>query len=313
MFAVTAVMLAVIVPVTQRQQLNDWYVLQTYEPTSQIADLAGATTMTEYGRRLFYLNKPEIMLDKVSFTAKCNQMEQSIVLGCYISRDGIYLYKVTDTRLQGVIEVTAAHEMLHVGYERLSTKERDRINALLLSDYKKLTDKRVIDTIKTYQEKDPNIVLNELHSILPTEVKSLSAELDDYYKKYFIDRSKVTGLSAKYENEFVSREQNIDKYDQDLESKKRQIDSNLNQIDLLASSLSIEKARMDNYRKAGDVVAYNNSVPAYNQMVNQYNALVKTTQVEIDSYNAIVEKRNSLAVDIKSLVDSIDSRPQLQN
>lgn len=312
-FAVAVLFVAVSVPFVQRQQINDWYVLQSYEPSLQVKSLADATSMSDYGRKLFYVNDPQVVADKVSFTAKCNQREQSIVLGCYISNDGIYLYQVTDTRLNGIVEVTAAHEMLHVGYERLNRGEKERIDELLMSDYKKITDARVLDTIKAYQDKDPSVVLNELHSILPTEVETLSSELEEYYKKFFNDRTKVTGLSQKYENEFVAREKTIEAYDNDLTSKKSEIDRDLAQIDRLADALSTEKARLDNYRQLGDITSYNNSVPIYNQMVNQYNALVRSTQQTIDEYNIIVEKRNSAATDIRILTNSIDSRPQLQN
>jgi len=312
-FSVVAITLAFVIPFSQRQQFNDWYVLQSYKPSAQVSSLASATAMTDYGRKLFYVNDPELIADKASFTAKCNQMEESIVLGCYISNDGIFLYQVKDQRLNGVVEVTAAHEMLHVGYERLNNSEKNRINALLLAEYKNIKDKRLIDTIKAYEAKDPAVVLNELHSILPTEVTKLSGELEDYYTKYFTDRSLVTALSSKYENEFITREQKIEAYDTELTQKKQQIDSNLAQIERLSDALNIEKSRMDNYRQSGDITSYNNSVGPYNQLVNQYNSLVRSTQSQIDSYNVLVENRNTLAGDIKSLVDSIDSRPQLQN
>ena len=78
--------------------------------------------MTDKGRNLFYVYDPQL-LDKDGFNTQCTIEEQSIVLGCY-DGSGIYLYDISDVRLEGVEEVTSAHEMLHAAYGRLSAKEK---------------------------------------------------------------------------------------------------------------------------------------------------------------------------------------------
>ena len=71
------------------------------------------------------------------------------MLGCYHSnQDGIFLYNVQDARLAGVQQVTAAHEMLHAAYDRLSTKDKNYVDGLLM-DYlqERPQDQRIIDTM----------------------------------------------------------------------------------------------------------------------------------------------------------------------
>lgn len=307
------VFVAVALPLTQQQKISDWYSLRQYQPSQQVQYLAETTTMTDYGRKLFYVNNPQIIADKLTFRSKCTQMEESIVLGCYISKQGIYLYSVKDERLKGVIEVTAAHEMLHVAYERLNASEKNRINRLLQDTFQQTKDQRIIKTIQKYQTNDPSVVSNELHSILPTESEYLSPELEAYYSQYFSSRRKVVEYSTHYENEFTSREAVIEKYDSQLKTMKVSIDQGLAQADQLSQALSSEKQRIDSYRSGGEITLYNNSVPEYNRLVGQYNTLVRNLQAEIDKYNSLVEKRNATAGDIQTLVEAIDSRPQIQN
>ena len=116
----------------KHNEVLDWLATRGYEPSSLIATLASDTTMTPYAERLFYANRPEVQ-DKQAFNQSCTDpSEQVAVLGCFIgNRMGIYLYDVTDERLNGIEQVTAAHEMLHQAYQRLGKKEKTRINGLL--------------------------------------------------------------------------------------------------------------------------------------------------------------------------------------
>ncbi len=61
---------------------------------------------------------------QTSLTKIAVAWKRNAILGCYnpSSRD-IYIYNVTNSELDGVKEVTAAHEMLHAAWERLSESE----------------------------------------------------------------------------------------------------------------------------------------------------------------------------------------------
>ena len=178
--------------------------------------------MNEYGKKLFYVQRP-LLQNLDEFRNSCSTSEQTIVLGCYKTNVGIYIYGIEDSRLQGVKQVTAAHEMLHAAYDRLSQSEKNKVNQLTLSAFNQLTDERVKKNIESYRTRDASVVPNELHSILATEVDSLPPELEQYYKKYFIDRHKIVAFSNQYEGEFTRRESAIDAYDKQLEDTKSSI------------------------------------------------------------------------------------------
>lgn len=291
-----------------RQEILDWWVLRDYQPPTAVVQLADSTTMTDKARRIFYVNRPEIS-NATEFNSECSQ-ETSIVLGCYAPGRGIFLYNIDDPRLSGVKEVTAAHEMLHAAYDRLPTRDKIRINGLTQSAYLELTNPRIKANIAKYQAQDPGSVPNELHSILATEVGKLPAELEEYYKTYFSNRLAVVALSEHYEAEFTSREKQVNDFDEQLTSLKLEIDGLNQDLDLQHKALVSEKERLDGILRSGDVKEYNQLVSGYNAQVNDYNLSVKNAEKLIANYNQTVKKRNDIALEVKDLAQSIDSRPQ---
>jgi hypothetical protein len=292
--------------ITNVQEISDWFRLRNYEPPARVVKLADDTTMTDNTRRLFYVNHPDLG-DKQEFNDHCRTTEQSIVLGCYINTQGIFLLDVEDKRLNGVIEVTAAHEVLHAAYERLSKSEKDRVDKLTSDFFSKLKNQRILETVENYRKKDPSIVPNELHSILGTEVRDLSPELEKYYSQYFINRKIVVDFSEQYEQTFTNLRNQVDAYDAQLNQLKNQIDSNQQQITAANDSLQTDRANLDRLLASGNTDEYNQRVPAYNQSVANYNGLVNETRQLITTFNNIVEKRNALATVEQELVQAIDS------
>ena len=291
-----------------RQEIQDWWALRNYTPPVEIVELADATTMTDEGRNIFYVNKP-LVVDEVEFNSACRP-ESTIVLGCYISRGGIYLYDIQDPRLAGVKQVTAAHELLHAVYERLSPSERERIDTLTAEALQTVTQQRILDTVEEYRSGDANVVPNELHSIMATEVRQLPSELEDYYSKYFTNRLRIVEYSEKYETEFASRRQAVDKLDQELAQLKLEIEGAQNDLSLQYKALQNDKDQLDGLLASGQTEEYNSRVPGFNQQVSAYNRSVREVEAQINRYNALVEQRNNIAVEVQELVDSIDSRPQ---
>jgi hypothetical protein len=292
------------------QAIIDWWHLRGYQPSAQISEIATSTTMSDYGRRLFYVNHP-VLLDSDNFSKHCQvAAEKTIVLGCYKGGDrGIYLYNVTDERLSGVIETTAAHEMLHAGYARLSSNERQRIDTLLEQYYThNLTDERIRTTIEAYKISEPTELNNEMHSIFATELRELPAELESYYENYFSNRTLVVGMTERYQAEFTSRRDQAEAYDKQLATLKPIIDANQTEIKRQYSQIESTSSQLDAYKKAGRLDEYNQLVDTYNAKVHAYNALLTRTQSQIDEYNAVVEKRNGLALEERALTEALSGK-----
>lgn len=290
--------------------IEDWAKLRNYTPSSKVTALATQTTMTPYATRLFYVNHPALYTDTVSFRSQCSENEQTIVLGCYkAGENGISVYDVQDSRLQGIAQVTAAHEMLHGAYERLSTSDRQSVDTMLQNYYDNdLHDQRIKDTINDYKQTEPNDLLNEMHSIFGTEISNLPVNLENYYKQYFTNRSAVAAYAQKYQGEFNSRSEQIKSYDAQLEALKSQIGTEEASLNQQLAQLNSDRDRLDTYKQNQDFSQYNAAVPDFNQSVDAYNSGVRKLKADISRYNDLVNTRNAVAADLKGLDTSIDTR-----
>jgi len=298
----------------QAQALTDWWQLRGYTPPSAVSGLAAQDTMTDSAMHIFYVNHPDIESNPSQFQQDCGESEKTIVLGCYHSdQNGIFLYDVTDSRLAGVEQVTAAHEMLHAAYDRLSTKDKNYVDGLLQDYYKnQLNDQRIIDTINSYKQTEPDDVVNEMHSVFGSEVPNLPAPLENYYKRYFNNRQAVTNFASNYENEFTTRENQVKAYKAQLDQLKVSIQSQENDLDTQLKQINSDRAKLDSERSAGEIAQYNAGVSDFNQEVSSYNNSVETLRTTIKQYNQIVEQYNAVAKELASLAKSIDSRVQTQ-
>lgn len=284
-----------------KQAIYDWSRLRNYSPPDEIVQLAFDTTMSNHARNIFYVHHPQLN-NREEFSHNCSGFgEETIVLGCYVSNTGIYLFDVQEERLAGVEQVTAAHEMLHAAYDRLTDAERAKVDAMTQKAFESVTDERIKRSIENYRKRDASVVPNELHSILATEVRNLPPELENYYKKYFTDRLAVVGFSEKYEAVLTARRNKAAALELQISARKRDIES-------LEQSLTAER---DALRSDRQKVNSQEEAAAYNRRVNAYNERVQTLNSSIDQYNALVEDYKEVALDTKELYQALDSRPTL--
>lgn len=298
---------------SQSQRIGDWFRLRGYVPTAEIAAITEQTAMTGQGKHLFYINRPALE-DKTTFRQNCPDYEATIVIGCYRQgQGGIHVLKVDDPRLEGVEQVTAAHEMLHAAYDRLRSSERAEIETWL-QDFARngLADERVKETLKSYETTEPGQQANEMYAIFGTEVARLPAELEQHYQRYFSNRAAVVGFAANYQEAFTSRQRQVEAYDKQLNDLNTKIKTNTALLGRRRDELAGAEARLNEYRQAGDIARYNEGVGDYNQRVGAYNVLLEQTRAQIEEHNRIVEARNDIAaqsVELRQAIDS-DALPQ---
>jgi len=308
--AVIAILTLPFLAVTKAQAIIDWWKLRNYTAPAAVSSLAQQDTMTPLATHIFYVNHPDIESNVARFRQDCTVAEQAIVLGCYHSdQDGIYIYEVTNAQLDGVEQVTAAHEMLHGAYDRLSTKERNYIDGLLENYYKSgLKDQSVIDEINLYKQTEPNDVVNEMHSVFGTEVANLPAPLESYYRRYFTNRSVITTFASNYETEFTSRQSELNGTSTQLNTLRTQIDNEEDSLNSQLSQINTDKTTLDSERSSGQTAAYNAGIANYNHEVNVYNNALEVLKNDIAMYNQLVNSYNSLASELAALEKSIDTR-----
>jgi hypothetical protein len=291
--------------VSYRQDIVDRWQLFNYKPSSDVVALADSAALDGRGRDLFFVSDPKIE-GGAEFNASCTDTgEQSIVLGCY-SLQKIYIFNVTDTRLAGVKEVTAAHEMLHAAYERLSADERAKVDKMVKTQMGTIHDAHLNELTDLYNKEEPGELLNEMHSIIGTEYGSLNPDLENYYKQYFSNRAKLVAFSNDYAATFTDSQKRIATYEAQLADLKSQIDKNTAELSTMQAALAAKSAQLDTLRTSNSS-EYNSEVPGYNADARAYNNLASRTSTLIGQYNAIVEKRNGEAAAQNDLYHSLDS------
>ncbi|HUC96598.1 MAG TPA: hypothetical protein VMR16_02950, partial [Candidatus Saccharimonadales bacterium] len=134
------VMIAVIaLAIIYRQRIIDQINYWDYKPSSLIAGFAQRSSMSTEGKFLYYSAHPQLE-DSAQFNKSCTTTNSSVaIIGCYDGQN-IYIYNVTNTELDGIRDVTAAYEMLHAAYKRLSASDLTKVNMLIEAEYAKQND-----------------------------------------------------------------------------------------------------------------------------------------------------------------------------
>ena len=294
----------------REQQLIDWWRLRGYTPPAAVAQLAADDTMNAYTRHLFYLNRPQLPPTVNAFRGVCPENLDTIVLGCYHpDQNGIYIYAVQDPTLAGIQQVTAAHEVLHAVYARLSSSAREQLDAELQDYYKhSLTDTNVKAEVALYQRTEPNSVYDEMSCTFGTEVADLPPALGAYYAQFFTNRQKIVGYEQQYRAQFTSRRQQIAGYDTRLSTMKNQIDTLQRNLEAQNSSLDAQQTRLHQLMNSGQATAYNAAAVSYDRQVDSYNASLAGLKQQITAYNQLVDTRNAVAGQLTTLDGAIDTR-----
>lgn len=298
--------------VLNRQYLQDQYMVAQFKPNAAITTLVQNTKFSSQGTFYFYATHPELNTAE-KFNESCEKQEAgSAILGCY-TNGRIYIYDVPDERLNGIEEVTAAHEMLHAAYARLSDEERARVDRLLETAYTRLKTTELEKRMKYYDHTEPGESLNELHSILPTEFRDLGPELEEYYKKYFDDRSLIVSFHEKYQQVFHDLEMQSANLKTQLDQLNAQIATRTDSYEASRTSLEAEAAALDssyqslNRSDAAAVNAYNARVQAYNAQLASLRAAYEEITYLVAEYNQLVKQYNSVVTSQRELNQKIDS------
>ncbi|MGB3023257.1 MAG: hypothetical protein WBB39_00420 [Candidatus Saccharimonadales bacterium] len=279
-----------------RQFVIDQLTVWQYKPSSDITAIANRASFNDTGRFLFYASRPQIS-DRAEFNRQCRRLvEKTAILGCYVNRQ-IFVFDITDQRLDGIKEVTAAHEMLHAAYDRLSTSEKTRVDALISQQAERITDQKLRDRLALYDQTEPGERLNELHSILGSEIDNLSSELETYYKQYFTDRAALVALSNKYETVF-----------NEIEAKQTSLIDELNRLadqvsaasDVYTKALATLQADINNFNARARSGGFT-SQAAFNTERDRLLARQEKLQADRLAINANIDVYNQKKAELDAL------------
>lgn len=306
--------------VLNRQYVVDQLVVWQYQPSSEVAQLAERAQMNDKGTFYFYASEPQLD-GTAKFNEVCKRQEEnSAILGCF-TNGKIFVYNISDKRLNGVEEVTAAHEMLHAVYVRLSSSEKNHLNSLIDVEYQKLLrseDNDLKERMEYYARTEPGERDNELHSIIGTEVSSIGDELEEYYSQYFTGRQAIVALHDSYSSKF-------DELERSSTTLKSQLEQLSSEINTMTSQYNSEIAVLNDDIESFNIRAQNGGfsdqstfqaaraalegrVGVLTQTRSTIDTKVADYEVKRQAYNQTVDESNSLS---RSLDSSLAPAPSI--
>ena len=211
-----------------RQAINDHFRAANFDADEHILQVVEDIRLTDAGERVFLASHPTIDGSQ-HFNDQCARVdhaEQGHVLGCYVDNQ-IHLFGVTDDRLGNVIQVTAAHELLHATYSRLRAGEREELEKQLQATYEELSveNDQLRERMEVYSHLSKASYTNELHSVLGTEIRELPGWLEAHYARWFTDRASVVDDFEEYHSVFQELLDRANELQEQLEALREEYEA----------------------------------------------------------------------------------------
>ena len=298
------------------QRLADQIAVWNFAPTAVLETYADRSTMTELGEFLFYASSPVVNSEE-AFDAVCSQNEEEGIgtLGCYLPSTGaIHLYDITDERLDGMEEVIAAHEMLHAAWARMGDDELAAISPLLEAQaLRSEADPQFAARMAFYARSEPGERLNELHSILGTEVAELDPRLELHYADLFSDRQALVALHTVSNQVFVDIEKQAADLVAQLDALAAGIETDYESYTAGYDRLDADVQSFNARANTGDFDSqrhFDREYDALLQRRDDLDALYESISERDASYTALAAQLDSLNADVDDLNSSINIAPR---
>lgn len=285
-----------------QDRLKAW----SFKPSAEVAAIEEKLNLTDSGKLIFNASEP-VLESREDFNEHCNSHKKEVsTLGCYTNRK-IYLYDIKTDELPGIVESTAAHELLHAIWSRLSTSEQNSIKPKLDKVYSDNYDMLSKD-LEVY---DSDEVTDELYVRIATQIADLPNDLEEHYAKYFKDQDAVVAYYDSYITPFRKLEAEMETLEKELEDLGVTIDQKTAEYESRADALS---TAVDEFNNCANTVNCFSSQYAFNTRRNEL--LAEQTALDtlyeeinscIDAYNKKVEKYNSNLLRTQDLEDAINS------
>ena len=297
------------------QRISDQIAVWNFEPSAEIAGYADRSTMTDQGEFLFYASSPQVN-SQGEFDAVCSSDEEGVgTLGCYLPSSGsIHLYDITDERLDGMEEVIASHEMLHAAWARMGDEQRAVLSPLLEQQATAMEgDPAFVERMAFYARSEPGERLNELHSIVGTEVAELDPQLEQHYSDLFDDRQQLVSLFAVSNQVFVDLENQAAALVTELEALGAGIEADYASYTAGFDQLDDDVASFNARADAGDFSSQRQFTRERDALVQRQadlDALYASISARDADYEAKLVQLDGLNADVDDLNSSINITPR---
>ena len=297
--------------VLNRAWIYDWFRGITYQPNAEMAGIRGKLNLTGRGEFLFNATQPELN-EADAFNANCRQDESEVaVLGCYTAGN-IYVYNITDAKLDGIRELTAAHELLHAVWARMGSKERENLRPILQQVYQ--NNLSVLkDDIETYADDE---WIEEIFVRAGTEIKKLPDTLEKYYAEIFDDQDAIVDFYESYIAVFREIKMKMEGLASEIEVLRDSINVKMTEYENKVNQLEVDITRFNNcaetagcFATEAEFYVQRNTLVARESEINLLNDEIDNM---IDDYNLKVDEYNADALESRKLQNMINSKADIE-
>ena len=286
--------------------IYDWYLGVVYTPSVEMVTIREELGLTDEGKFIFNAAQP-ILSEAKEFNQNCRQEEsETAVLGCY-KNGNIYIYNITAAELDGIRELTTAHELLHAKWARMNEDERRGLIESLthvFEDNQELLESE----IEPYEVSERQ---EELYVRSGTEIKNLPEDLERHFAEIFKDQDAVVDFYEKYiavfreikvkmaglleETEALKEE--IGVYTTSYERQANQLEADIVSFNSCAAVEGCFASEGEFYARRKQLVLKQGELEEMNDKINNL----------IDKYNEKVEEYNADVTESRKLQDMINS------
>lgn len=293
--------------ILNRQWVYDFWRGLNYQPVGEMERIRDDLGLTERGEFLFKAARP-VLSSRSEFNDKCRTVldEEMAVLGCY-TNDDIYIYDIESAELDGIRELTTAHELLHAVWARMSEQEKTELAtelAKVLTENQDFLEEEINRYAATEQQE-------ELFVRAGTEVKKLPEKLEQLYGEIFRNQDAVVEFYDKYIAVFRRIEAEMEKLKSEMEALQAEIDAKTAEYENAVAKLNAEIAEFNHCAETAgcfvsEGVFYARRAELLNEqaglevLFNIINGLVDDYNVKVEQYNADVVHGDELNRKINS-------------
>ncbi len=291
----------------KRDWIVDFFRGIGYTPSGEMLRIQKDLDLTEQGEFVFKASQP-VLSGQTEFNEKCRRDDNSevAVLGCYLGQN-IYVYNIDDKELDGIRELTTAHELLHAIWARMSEDEKIDLVPELTKTFE-VNQALLEEEINNYPLEEKQ---EELYVRAGTEIKNLPAKLEDHYAKVFKDQDKIVDFYEKYISVFNEIADELERLGDDLDRVGNEVDSlkadyehRIEQLkaDVISFNACAEvsgcfKSETEFYKRRKELIKNQETLDGLYQeladLVDEYNGIVKEYNENVLKSQDINQKINS--------------------
>lgn len=297
-----------------RQMVQDHFAANDFKPDIRVQQVVTDLDLTVEGERVMLATHPTID-GRQNFNQKCsrsNHTNSGHLLGCYVDQR-IHLFEVNDDRLDGVVEVTAAHELLHATYARLNQRDKEALAKRLTEVYELIIeDNQVFEQrMEVYEHLSASSFANELHSVLGTEMHDLPDWLEEHYQKWFDDRSAIVDWFDSYNSVFTSLKAEAEALQEKLDASRIEIEDESAVYSQLVEQFNEEWTQFtiqnDSYGFSDDPQEFYRIRDAFDDRRERLDSWREQIEEKIAQYEVLrleLTEIGELSTDLNSQIDS---------